>query len=84
MFSVVLFPQAYLRGRCISKSKIAVEVWKIGVCSFRRCKGKHKKIPDYAKKTSRESIRERKKNIGNNRGKNRPIFPDDDTNSRNV
>ncbi len=39
MFSVVLFPQAYLRGRCISKSKIAVEVWEIGVCSFRRCKG---------------------------------------------
>ena len=30
MFSVVLFPQAYLRGRCISKSKIAVEVWVIG------------------------------------------------------
>lgn len=33
------WPQAYLRGCCISKSKIAVEVWEIGICFFRRCKG---------------------------------------------
>ena len=60
MFSVVLFPQAYLRGRCISKSKIAVG--RMGFVSFDGAKVSIKKFPTMLKK-----------HVGNELGNERKI-----------